>query len=79
MTAVAAPTTVTGAAVAWSTSFTVIPTANLITAGPDGQPNGYGAFLNTPASPGTYYLWSLAQGAGGATIGALVSSAITVS
>lgn len=77
-TAVAAPTAVTGAAFAWSTSFTAVPTTNLTTAGPDGQTNGFGAFLNAPASAGTYYLWSLAQGAGGATIGALVSSAITV-
>ena len=38
-----------------------------------------GAYFTAPATPGTYYLWLLAQGSGGVTIGALVSSAITVS
>jgi hypothetical protein len=79
MVAAAAPTAVTAAAVAWSASSTTAPTTNLTTAGPDGQTNGYGAYLNAPATAGTYYLWSLAQGSGGATIGALVTSAITVS
>jgi Fibronectin type III domain len=79
MTVTAAPTGVTGAAVAWSNSSSAVPTSNLIAAGPDGQPNGWGAYLDAPASPGTYYLWTLAQGAGSTTIGALVSSAIIVS
>ena len=78
MTATPAPTAVTTAAVGWSTSSTAAPTTNLTTAGPDGQTNGYGAYINAPATPGTYYLWSMAQGSGGATIGALVSSPITV-
>ncbi len=78
MTAIAAPTTVTAGAIGWSTSSTAVPTTNLIAAGADGQTNGWGAFCDAPASPGTYYLWTLAQGSGGATIGALVSSAITV-
>jgi hypothetical protein len=78
MTATAAPTAVTGAAIAWSDSPSAVPAANLIAAGPDGQSNGWGAFLDAPATPGTFHLWMLAQGPGGATIGALVSPAITV-
>jgi hypothetical protein len=49
----------------------------LIAAGADGQTNGWGQWFNAPAAPGTYYLWLLAQGTSG-TIGALVTSAITV-
>lgn len=79
MFATAAPTAVTGAAFAWSTSNTVVPTANLIAAAADGQTNGWGQYFTAPATAGTYYLWLLAQGAGNATIGALVTSAITVS
>ena len=79
MTATAAPTAVTGAAFAWSASPSVLPTTNLIDAGADGQTNGWGQWFSAPATPGTYYLWLLAQGAGGGTIGALVTSAITVS
>ena len=79
MTATAAPTAVTGAAFAWSASPFVLPTANLIAAGADGQTNGWGQWFSAPATSGTYYLWLLAQGAGGATIGALVTPAITVS
>jgi hypothetical protein len=79
MTATAAPTAVTGATFAWSDSPSAVPATNLIAAGPDGQSNGWGAFLDAPATPGTYYLWMLAQGPGGATTGALVSPAITVS
>jgi hypothetical protein len=75
--AVAAPTVVTGASFAWSTSNTVVPTTGLIVAGTNGQTNGWGQFFSAPATPGTYYLWLLAQGAGGTT-GALVTSAITV-
>ncbi|MGC1410254.1 MAG: fibronectin type III domain-containing protein [Acetobacteraceae bacterium] len=79
MTATAAPTAVTGAAFAWSASPSVPPTTNLIAAGSDGQTNGWGQWFSAPATAGTYYLWLLAQGAGGSTIGALVTSAITVS
>ena len=78
MFAVAAPTAVTGGAFAWSTSATTVPTTGLIAAPSDGQTNGYGQYFNAPATAGTYYLWSLAQGAGSTTIGALVSGAITV-
>ena len=78
MTAVAAPTALTGGAFAWSASNTAVPTTGLITAPSDGQSNGYGQYFNAPATPGTYYLWLLAQGAGGTTTGALVTSAITV-
>jgi hypothetical protein len=78
MTATAAPTAVTGAAFAWSASSSVPPTTNLIAAAADGQTNGWGQWFSAPATAGTYYLWLLAQGAGG-TIGALVTSAITVS
>jgi hypothetical protein len=77
MFATAAPTAVTGAAFAWSTSNSVVPTSGLIAAGSDGQNNGWGQYFNAPATAGTYYLWSIAQGAGG-TIGALVSGAIAV-
>ncbi len=77
MFAVAAPTAVTGGACAWSASATTVPTTGLIAASGDGQTNGYGQWFNAPATAGTYYLWLLAQGAGG-TIGALVTSAITV-
>jgi hypothetical protein len=78
MTATAAPTAVTAAAFAWSASNTVTPTSGLIAAGADGQSNGWGQWFSAPAFAGTYYLWMLPQGAGG-TIGALVTSAITVS
>jgi Fibronectin type III domain len=79
MTATPAPTAVTGAAFAWSASNSVLPTAGLIAAGGDGQTNGWGQYFSAPATAGTFYLWSLAQGAGGVTIGALVTPAITVS
>jgi hypothetical protein len=77
MFAVAAPTAVTGGAFAWSASATTVPTTGLIAAGGEGQTNGWGQWFNAPATAGTYYLWLLAQGASG-TIGALVTSAITV-
>ena len=79
LTATPAPTAVTGASFAWSSSASSVPTANLIAAAPDGKSNGWGQYFAAPATPGTYYLWMLAQGSGGATIGALVSPAITVS
>jgi hypothetical protein len=78
-TATPAPTAVTGAAFAWSTSQTVLPTTGLIAANSDGQTNGWGQWFNTPATAGTFNLWMLAQGAGGVTTGALVTSAIVVS
>jgi hypothetical protein len=74
-----APTTVTGAAFAWSGSAASVPTTNLIEAAPDGKTNGWGQYFTAPATSGTYYLWMLAQGSNGATIGALVTSPITVS
>jgi hypothetical protein len=77
--ATAAPTAVTGAAFAWSSSPTTIPTTGLVAAAADGQTNGWGVYMNAPATAGTFYLWMLAQGAGGATTGALVTSAITAS
>ena len=55
----------------------MLPTANLIATAADGQTNGWGQYMNAPATAGTFYLWMLAQNAGGTTIGALVSSAIT--
>ena len=79
LTAPPAPTAATGASFAWSTSNTAIPTSGLIAAGADGQNNGWGQWFNAPATAGTYYLWMLAQGSGSVTIGALVTSAITVS
>jgi hypothetical protein len=79
ITATPAPTAVAGAAFAWSASASVLPTANLIATAADGQTNGWGQYISAPATAGTYYLWMLAQNAGGTTIGALVSSAITVS
>jgi hypothetical protein len=78
MIAAAAPTAVTGAAFAWSASNSVLPTSGLIAAPGDGQPNGWGSFFSAPATPGAYFLWMLAQGTGGATTGALVTAAITV-
>ncbi|HUB15579.1 MAG TPA: fibronectin type III domain-containing protein [Acetobacteraceae bacterium] len=78
MTATPAPTAVTGAAFAWSGGTAAIPTSGLIAAGADGQNNGWGQWFNTPATAGTYYLWLIAEGAGGTTIGALVTAAITV-
>ncbi len=78
LTAVAAPTAVTGAAFAWSPSNSVIPVTGLIAAAADGQSNGWGQWCNAPATAGTFYLWMLAQAAGGSTIGVLVTSAITV-
>jgi hypothetical protein len=79
LTATAAPTAATGAAFAWSASPSTMPTTGLIAAPSDGQTNGYGQYFNAPATAGTFYLWMLAQGAGGVTTGALVTSAITVS
>lgn len=79
MYAVPAPTAVTSAAFAWSSSATTVPASGLTAAGADGQTNGWGAYFSAPATAGTYYLWILAQGSGGSTIGALVTSAITVS
>jgi hypothetical protein len=73
-----APTSVTGGAFAWSPNASTVPTTGLIVAGSSGQTNGWGQYFSAPATAGTYYLWMLAQGAGNATIGALVSSAITV-
>lgn len=79
MVVTAAPTAVTGAAFAWSSSASLMPTTGLLAAIADGQANGWGLFFNAPATAGTFYLWMLAQGAGGVTTGALVTSAITVS
>ena len=79
ITAVAAPTAVTGASFAWSAGNSTVPTTGLISTTTDGQPNGWGQWFAAPATTGTFYLWALPQGAGSATIGALVSSAITVS
>ncbi len=79
MVVTAAPTAVTGAAFAWSASASAIPSTGFIAASADGQTNGWGLFFNTPATAGTFYLWMLAQGAGGVTTGAVVTSAITVS
>ncbi len=79
VTATAAPTAVTGVAFAWSASSSVVPATGLIASGSDGQTNGWGQFFSTPATTGTFYLWSLAQGAGSVTTGALVTSAVTVS
>ncbi len=79
MTATAAPTAVTGASFAWSTSGTTVPTTGLIAATLDGQTNGWGQYFNAPATAGIYYLWLLTQGTGASTTGALVTSAITVS
>lgn len=79
MFAVAAPTSVSGAAFAWSASNTTVPASGLIAAGADGQTNGWGQWFNAPASAGTYYLWLLAQGTGGTAIGALVTGPVTVS
>jgi len=78
-TITAAPTAVTGAAFAWSASASTVPSSGLIAATSDGQTNGWGQWFTAPATTGTFYLWTLAQGTGGATIGAMVSSAITVS
>ena len=79
MTATAAPTAVTGAGFFWSASPSTVPTSGLIAAASDGQTNGWAQYFNAPATAGTFYLWMLAQGAGGITTGALVTSAITVS
>jgi hypothetical protein len=78
LTAVAAPTAVTGAAFAWSASNATIPASGLIAAAADGQTNGWAQYFNAPATAGTYYLWMLVQGSGGVTTGALVTPAITV-
>ena len=64
--------------VAWSASHSTVPTTGLIAAGADGQTNGWGQWFTAPATAGTFYLWTLAQGAGAVTSGALVTSAITV-
>jgi Fibronectin type III domain len=79
MVVVPAPTAVSGAAFAWSASNSTIPTTGLIVAAGDGATNGWAQYFSAPATAGTFYLWSLAQGAGAATTGALVTSAIVVS
>lgn len=79
LTAIAAPTAVAGAAFAWSVSNTVVPTSGLVSAGGDGQTNGWGQYFNAPATAGTYYLWLLAQASVGVTSGALVTGPIAVS
>jgi hypothetical protein len=76
--ATTAPTAVTGVSFVWSASSSAMPTTGLIAAGADGFTNGWGQWFSAPATAGTFYLWMLAQGTGGAVIGALVSSAITV-
>jgi hypothetical protein len=78
MIATPAPTAVTGAVLAWSASASIPPTTALIVAAGDGQTNGWAQYFTAPATAGTFYLWMLAQGAGATTIGALVTSAITV-
>jgi hypothetical protein len=78
-TVAAAPTAVTGVAFAWSASNSNVPTTGLIAAGADGQTNGWGQWFTAPATTGTFYLWTLAQGGGSVATGALVTSAITVS
>jgi hypothetical protein len=77
--AVAAPTAVTATVFAWSAGNSVVPTTNLIATTTDGQTNGWGQWFTAPSTTGTFYLWALPQDAGGAVIGALVSSSITVS
>ena len=76
--ATAAPTAVTVGSFAWSASNVTLPTTGLIAGGADGVTGGWGQWFSAPATAGTYYLWLLAQGAGSTTIGALVTSAITV-
>jgi cellulose 1,4-beta-cellobiosidase len=88
-TVVAAPTAVTGVVFAWSASNSIVPASGVIAAGADGQSNGWGQWFTAPATAGTFYLWTIAQGAGAqgagaqgagsVTIGALVTSPITVS
>jgi titin len=79
----AAPTAVTGAAFAWSSSSSTVPTTGLIATLADGQTSGqssgWAAYFSAPATAGIFYLWMLAQGTGAATTGAFVTSAITVS
>ena len=70
---VAAPTTVTGAAFAWAASASTVPATGLIAGGGTNQPNLWGQWFNVPATAGTYYLWTIAQGANNTTIGAFVS------
>jgi Fibronectin type III domain len=82
LTAAAAPTAVTGAAFAWSSSNSTVPTTGLIACTTDGQTNGWAAYFSAPATAGAYYLWMLAQAgtvASPTTIGAFVTTQITVS
>jgi hypothetical protein len=83
MTVVAAPTAATGAAFAWSSSNSTVPTTGLIACTTDGQTNGWAAYFSAPATVGngTYYLWMLAQAGTPPTVttGAFVTTAITVS
>jgi Fibronectin type III domain len=79
MVLVAAPTAIGGGAFAWTMDDATVPTSGLIAAASDGQTNGWAQYFDAPATAGTYYLWMLARDGGGATIGALVTSAITVS
>ena len=72
LVATASPSMATGAAFAFTMSSSTLPTAGLISAPSDGQTNGWGTFFDAPACAGTCYVWMPAQGAGRATIGALV-------
>ena len=45
-----------------------MPATGLIVTATDGQTNGWGQYFDAPATPGTYYLWMLAQGAGNVTL-----------
>jgi Fibronectin type III domain len=62
-----------------TTSNTVIPTSGLTSLTDYGSPYYWADYYPVPGTPGTYYLWALAKDGSGDLLGALVSSAITVS
>ena len=69
---------------AYSASTAPVPTSGLIgpvsggTGGGSYGADGFGEYLSPPATAGTWYVFGILQNGSGTTIGALVSSAITV-
>jgi hypothetical protein len=61
------------------TSNTMIPTSGLTSVTYYNSTYQWADYYPVPSTPGTYYLWALAENSSGNLIGAMVSGAITVS
>ena len=62
-----------------TTSNTTIPSSGLTSVTYYNSTYQWADYYPVPGTPGTYYLWALAQNSSGTLIGAMVSGAITVS